>query len=211
VMNINGRNVQAPCIGFKVCSGFGNNNKNTKESVKYAIYRHPRFICSECFQTEGVHLFERKGSGTKPFSCHEKHNLDNTEALKLLGRWILNIAESNENMKSNVLLKVSSTLDTIFDKMKQDESESNTPPPSLLLVKTMLRLGKVNIKKLADEFFVCKLSGDNSKKIGEAFALATWKSRSNIWEKKAHLKHRNHLRNIIIVFRLFCEIFLMVL
>src|SRR2546429_9645053 len=45
-------------------------------------------------------FFERQGSGKKPaFSCQDRHNNDTTEGLKLLGQWILNVAETGKKIK----------------------------------------------------------------------------------------------------------------
>src|ERR1044071_5234690 len=54
LLNINDQNVQVPCIGLKVCSSLKNDRiikeANTNENARY--------ICSECFQAEGGHLYE---------------------------------------------------------------------------------------------------------------------------------------------------------
>jgi len=81
LVNINDRNVQVPYVGLQVCSSFKNDNIIKEVNTN----KNARYICSECFQTKGGHLFERKGSGSKAFSCHEEHIHDTINALKLLG------------------------------------------------------------------------------------------------------------------------------
>ena len=72
--------MKVPCMKLQICSSL-KNNKIIKEGN---INQNAHYICSKCFQTEGGHFCEWKGSGTKAFSYHEKHTHNNTNALKLL-------------------------------------------------------------------------------------------------------------------------------
>ncbi|CAG8469918.1 15108_t:CDS:2, partial [Cetraspora pellucida] len=57
------------------------------------------------------HLFQHQGSESQPFSCKDKHKDDTTQALKLLGQWILNVAASdNPTQKELLLTYLNSTL-----------------------------------------------------------------------------------------------------
>ena len=128
LVNINDRNVQVPCVGLHICSSFKNDIIKEVDTNQNA-----RYICSECFQTEGGHFFERKGSGSKTFSCHDEHIHDTTNALKLLGRWILDVANSNnDRMKDILLIEISRILGKIFKNIKQNSISINQVPPSLV-------------------------------------------------------------------------------
>ncbi|CAG8669337.1 1803_t:CDS:2 [Funneliformis mosseae] len=120
------------------------------------------------FSNGREHFFERTGSGLKAFSCHKYYNNDTTNALKLLGRWILDVANSNndnDRIKDSLLIEIST-----------------------ILVKTILRIGKVNIRKLKDEYSISNLLNENPKKVGEVFGLCIWKLRSEVREKKQNLE-----------------------
>jgi len=58
----------------------------------------------------------------------------------------------------------------------------------LVLVKTILRVGKVNTRKLKDEYSISNLLNEQPKKIGEVLGLCIWKSRSEVREKKQKLE-----------------------
>ena len=191
-ISINNRNIQIPCIGFQVYPAL--NDKDEKIVKKSSITNQTaRYICSECFQIQGGHFFERKGSGAKVFSCHEKHNHDTVDALKLLGRWILDVADldvtdSNNKMKNILLTEISTVIGTVFNKIKQNDISTDKVPPSLFSIKTALRLEKVNLKKLKDEYSFINLLNEQPKKIGEAIGICTWKSRHEVREKKNKLE-----------------------
>ncbi|CAG8477559.1 9184_t:CDS:2, partial [Dentiscutata heterogama] len=140
-----------------------------------------------CFDTQGGHLFQRLGKGKDPFSCKDKHRDDTTQALDLLGQWILNIAASNNSeYKEQLLTYLNSTL-SIFDKTKSHISE----PPSLLYVKTALRLGQVNLIKIMEDDH--NLTPEKSKKVGESLGIVTWKSRHEVRQNKEILENPNSL------------------
>ncbi len=81
-----GRNVQAPCIGLKVYPVF-NINYTQNSIIKKSVNKYrSHYICSECFNSQGGHFFERHGSGNKSFSCKDKHKNNTTETLKLFGQ-----------------------------------------------------------------------------------------------------------------------------
>ncbi|CAG8753693.1 17382_t:CDS:1, partial [Dentiscutata erythropus] len=53
-----------------------------------------------------------------PFQYANKHNDNTTQALLLLGQWILNIAKSNKSEHKDELLTYLSLALSIFDKTK---------------------------------------------------------------------------------------------
>ncbi|CAG8509589.1 28187_t:CDS:2 [Dentiscutata erythropus] len=154
-----------------------------------------RFICSKCFQSEGGHLFERKGTGVKSYTCHDQHVDENKNALILLGRWLTAIAESNdEELKQDTLNEMTVVLSKAYHPTTKNDKRNITNQltlmPSLLLIKTIMQLRKVKINRLKDDYQLEKLliSEDQSNKLGEAFRRAIWNVRSNIIQNKTVLK-----------------------
>ncbi len=60
-------------------------------------------------------------------------------------------------MKDSLLIEISTILDKIFKNVKQNDISINQVPLSLFLVKTILCIGKVNIRKLKDEYLISNL------------------------------------------------------
>jgi len=183
-MCIIGRNVKVPCIGLKVCSVFTTGEDQTSDVIHESNDEHrTRYVCSECFTLQGGHFFERQGSGKKPaFSCQDRHNNDATEGLKLLGQWILNVAETGKkNQKEELLTWLGLTL-SVFNK----SASCPTNLPSLFLIRTALRLRQVNLTKVTDQSYNFTLEA--STKVGEALGVATWKSRHEIQKNKQKLE-----------------------
>ncbi|CAB5371672.1 unnamed protein product [Rhizophagus irregularis] len=151
---------------------------------------------------DGGHFFERQGSGKKTFSCEERHENDITNSLELLGKYILNVAASEEKSKKESLLLHLSSVLSIFDissklnksaKSEQDPLEQpdlNLFLPSLFLIKTTLCLGKVDINKIMNKNY--NITSETSKIFGEALGNITWKSRNEIHEKNMNLKNQIH-------------------
>ena len=138
IIRIGDRNVQIPCTGLKICSV-----SSSKELPESGECRPARYVCSECFISEGGHFFERGNQGHKTFSCEDKHSNDTTEALKLLGHWILSIAESAEQEYKEVLLVHLSSMLSMANK-----KASQVKPSSLIYIKAALRLNRVDIVKV---------------------------------------------------------------
>ncbi|GBB99569.1 hypothetical protein RclHR1_35630002 [Rhizophagus clarus] len=104
-----GKNVQVPCVRLKVCPVFEEEENN--ENPEY----RPRYICSECFITHGGHFNERKGRGNTNFECIDMHKNDTSDALQIIGRWIVSMAEIlDENKKTNLLACLTNMLSTFF-------------------------------------------------------------------------------------------------
>ncbi|RIB15271.1 hypothetical protein C2G38_2319933 [Gigaspora rosea] len=165
VTNIVGRKIQVPCMGLKACPAFitkNNEKRNQNNDNKY----QPRYICTQCFDLQGRHFFQRQGIGKKLFTCNDKHKDDTTQALELIGQWILNMAKlNNSDQKDELLTYLSSTL-SFFDKTIKHEQN----PPSLLFVKTAFQLGQVNLAKIMESDY--NLTYKVSKKFGENLGTA---------------------------------------
>ncbi|CAB4412197.1 unnamed protein product [Rhizophagus irregularis] len=194
-----GRNIQVPCVGLKGCSVFKDANNNSDNN-------------------QNTIIIKSNSSGKKlGFSCDDKHKDDTTKALEYLGQWILNVAVSeNEVQKEKLLIKLSSALNifnanisqSVFKESSQSISISTSQiqrPPSLFLIKTALRLRRVNFDKIFDRSNNFKL--ETSKLTGEALGLTLWKSRDKIHEKKEELENPSFLENYRYEFPLFLSEF----
>ena len=100
----------------------------------------------------------------------------------------LDVTDSNNKMKNILLTEISTVIGTVFNKIKQNDISTDKVPPSLFSIKTALRLEKVNLKKLKDEYSFINLLNEQPKKIGEAIGICTWKSRHEVREKKNKLE-----------------------
>ncbi|CAG8842469.1 43414_t:CDS:2, partial [Gigaspora margarita] len=70
------------------------------------------------------HLFKRKRTGVKSYTCHDQHVDDSKNALILLGRWLTVIAESNDKkLKQDTLNKM--TDNHQLEKLLMSENQSN--------------------------------------------------------------------------------------
>ncbi|CAG8595798.1 8196_t:CDS:2 [Gigaspora margarita] len=150
---------------------------------------------AKCDQTtkDRGHLFERKGSGVKSYTCHEQHANDSQNALTLLGQWLINIAESEDKeLKQDILTKMALVLSETYQPVAKNNERNSTTTliPSLLMIKTIMRLGKVKINKLKDDQHLegLLISESQSKKLGEVFGRAIWNARSDIIKNKIVLE-----------------------
>lgn len=75
--------------------------------------------------------------------------------------------------------------------MAQTELEAN--PPSLFLIKTALRLGKVDHTKIMDKSNY--LTSETSKIAGEMLGNTTWKSQKEVRQKRQGLENPNSLND----------------
>ncbi|CAG8690843.1 4754_t:CDS:2, partial [Ambispora gerdemannii] len=107
--NINGRNIQVPCVSAFDCSAF------TEGSIAQKSFTssHAYYICSECFQQEGEHFYERL------------------------------VTESSDlNLQEGLLALITPTL-TILNKANQNSPKIETTNlPSKLIVRIVLKMGK---------------------------------------------------------------------
>ncbi|PKY60671.1 hypothetical protein RhiirA4_484634, partial [Rhizophagus irregularis] len=150
-------------------------------------------------------IYSTCGSGKKTFSCEKRHENNITNSLKLLGKYILNVAASEEKSKKESLLLHLSSVLSIFDKSSKlnksakseqdplEQPDLNLFLPSLFLIKITLCLGKVDINKIMNKNY--NITSETSKIFGEALGNITWKSRNEIHEKKHELEKPNSLKH----------------
>jgi hypothetical protein len=96
VCEVYNRNLQVPCRGLLDCPSMKEHPVlSQKSSNEYRI----RFVCSECYELNGGHLHVRPGSGSSRKSCIDRgqHQNDLTLILKTFGRWLDQVASSDNN------------------------------------------------------------------------------------------------------------------
>ena len=101
-------------------------------------------------------MYERLGKGQKIVSCTKrgKHCDDTSDALKHIGRWVISVAESGNNKLQERLLSLITPTLAVFNNETMEENLSEMEAEKLLsklLVRTALRMGKVESNKLKKE------------------------------------------------------------
>ena len=108
------------------------------------------------------------------------------KTLKLIGRWFLDIGESDDHDKQTELVKKLAQ-SSFLQLLLNNTTKTTTPSrPSFFLVSTVLRLCHVNVKKLVETHH--KITSTNCKPIGEALGEAIWKSRTHVQQNKKKLE-----------------------
>ncbi len=123
---------------------------------------HARYICSECFQNQDGYLYERPGKGQKIISYteHGKYCDDTSDALRHIRRWMISVAESNDNKLQERLLSLITLTLAVFDTGTIEKSSSEMKVAKLLsklFVKTALRMGKVELNRLTKRPYIVSL------------------------------------------------------
>jgi len=136
---IQGKNIQVPCTGLKACTAFTKNGIANPATIRTA----PHFVCTNCFQDHGGHLFIRSGkSGVTLPDCTQEglHEMDTTRSLEAVGKWILTVASTeNATLKKQVL-------ESLIPAIHQTDEAAEAPPavteplPSLFTVMALLQL-----------------------------------------------------------------------
>ncbi|CAG8740298.1 21269_t:CDS:2 [Cetraspora pellucida] len=110
------------------------------------------------------------GRGSPKFECEHLYKNNANNRLRILGHWILHIAEiANEGKKKALLTCLASILPTFFD-IKSFPVTANSP--SLLFVKMVLRLKHVNLTNIVDQKF--NFTSETALDLEKALGIATW-------------------------------------
>ncbi|CAG8625145.1 16863_t:CDS:2, partial [Cetraspora pellucida] len=116
-------------------------------------FSHFTFDQNRLHTEAGRWLFVRKtGIGGKILSCKEaeKHHNDTSNALKYIGKWIMSVAESDDQILQERLLSLVTSALTIFNNelMSKNLTSTEKEPeklPSKLLVLMALKMRKASI------------------------------------------------------------------
>ncbi len=100
------------------------------------------------------------------------HKNDTSEALRILGRWVLSMVEiTDENKKRNLLVCLTSVLLTFF---KTKSFSTVTNYPSLLFINIILRLGHVNIIKIKNSKY--NITFETTIDFEKVLGIVIWKT-----------------------------------
>ena len=198
--NVCNRNIQVPCRGLHDCP---------------AIIEHPilasipentqrvRYVCTDCLVLNGAHLHVKPGSGKKSSSCvdRKKHEEDSTSSLRLIARWINNVASSNNNDTKNNLLNL--LINKVIGDFNTTETKATLPSSSTvigssdnLLIPSFFHLNiafavkNININEDEEN---SQLDSKTFKNYGEILANSIWQSRNIIKENKLPLEEPESL------------------
>jgi len=198
--NVCNRNIQVPCRGLHDCP---------------AIIEHPilasipentqrvRYVCTDCLVLNGAHLHVKPGSGKKSSSCvdRKKHEEDSTSSLRLIARWINNVASSNNNDTKNNLLNL--LINKVIGDFNTTETKATLPSsstvigssdnlliPSFFHLNIALAVKNININEDEEN---SQLDSKTFKNYGEILANSIWQSRNIIKENKFPLEEPESL------------------
>ncbi|RHZ88408.1 hypothetical protein Glove_23g145 [Diversispora epigaea] len=197
-ISIGEKNLLLPYIGHKLCPVLQINEPFT---VSAKLQQVSRFLCCDCYEKHDGHLYVRPGRGKVIQECETqgKHNQDTVLTLQLIGKWIINLSNSNNELLKNKILKnitiaIEQSLNTTSDEsFFANNNYDNTIPiyksPSLLFVKVLFKLYNINIEKETNYNF----QEDDYYKIGLQIGLNLIKNCKQILQKKQALEEPQSL------------------
>ncbi|CAH1767582.1 14686_t:CDS:2, partial [Entrophospora sp. SA101] len=196
--NVCGRNIQIPCHGLHDCPAITphSNLSSIPENMQRV-----RYICTDCLTSHGGHLHARPGSGKRSVSCvqSEKHHEDSTSSLKLIAKFINNIALSTDNNAKNNLLNLLINVIKDFNETPSETtsldsavttSSNNQMIPSFFLLNVIFALRKFSINEDRE---INQLNPDTFENYGKNLAISVWKSYTIVKENQKSLENPGSL------------------
>ncbi|RHZ83572.1 hypothetical protein Glove_91g99 [Diversispora epigaea] len=156
---INGKPIQIPCVGQKICSSLANYNEICK--LAFGKVKSARFVCCEYYEKNGGHIY------TRPGRCKEPPNCIKDEQILLTLLPVLKFLQFNSESKNDSKANTSS-----FQKI-----------PSFFTIKTIFKLNQIPI--LFEEKI---LDSTTCEKIGIQMANQLWQSHSKLKQNKSKLE-----------------------
>ncbi|CAB5386728.1 unnamed protein product [Rhizophagus irregularis] len=168
-----------------------------------------RYICCDCYEKEGGHLYKKPGRGKIASNCHleGKHEQDLIKSLELMNKWI--ISTNNKQLQMKILNLMVSALQILNSENNDQTNITNVTnteimpiesSPSLFTIKTIFKLYKIqinnspkecsqigfnlaeNLKKTCKEFINNKLPLESPNSLNE-YQLALPKSIYSLFEE----------------------------
>jgi hypothetical protein len=126
------RNMQIPCSGLKTCSALRVSPISAQTNERQRV----RFVCAQCFEHNGGHLYLLGGRGkqaNKLNAClHDGHHAKDTESsLEEIAAWIVQVARSENKEEKERLLSALANALAEHQKTSEDTRKQNTPTPEL--------------------------------------------------------------------------------
>lgn len=207
-ISIGNKNLLIPCIGHKSCHAL-QINKPIVTTAK--LQQKSRYVCCSCFEKNGGHLYVRPGKGKSAPQCKTQgnHYEDTKKGLQLIGNWIFDLANSNNNLlKTKALANFTIVIEQLFNSTSSSMNESDTyspapitliPPhktPSFFFTNSFFKLHRINLK---DYYYGFQ---EDYQKIGLQIGIELLKNRKQILQKKRELEEPNSLeeyRSVLLV------------
>jgi hypothetical protein len=190
-VSIGGKNLLLPCIGHKLCSVLQINDPLIVSAKSQQV---TRFVCCDCYEKHGGHLYIRPGRGKVVQECETQHNQDTTLALQLIGKWINNLTNSKNELLKNKVLKyitiaINQSLNTTFDEPNHDDAIPIYKSPSLFFFKVFFKLYNIDLEEETNYNF----QDDDYYNIGLQLGYNLIKNRKKILQKKQALEEPQSL------------------
>ena len=108
---------QIPCIGQLKCRRI-KDFPSLIQSTKSA--RQMQYICCACYVSQGGHLHDMESMAINDTTCTpDKHAADSRKIVKLLGEWMLDVAEAEDDSFNDRLAKLAAPMLKFSKNQKQ--------------------------------------------------------------------------------------------
>ncbi|GES76541.1 hypothetical protein GLOIN_2v1768551 [Rhizophagus clarus] len=116
-VSLGNKNLFVPCIGYKSCHSL---QINEPIITAAKLHQKSRYICCNCFEKNGGHLYIKPGTGKLALQCKMKgnHNEDTKKGLQLISNWIMNLANSDNDLLKAKALSYFTTLFAVVNVRK---------------------------------------------------------------------------------------------
>ncbi|PKC70635.1 hypothetical protein RhiirA1_454521 [Rhizophagus irregularis] len=125
-----GKELRLACICQKGCDAIKKLDPIITLTNSNNKYNKTRYICCECYEKNGGHLFIRsRKKGKKAVHCSEtnNHSGDVAASLELIGNWILQVAhEGNSEFQEKILAEITPALQQL-DNMNNLSQKNDSP------------------------------------------------------------------------------------
>ncbi|GES85510.1 hypothetical protein GLOIN_2v1474502 [Rhizophagus clarus] len=153
-ISLGNKNLFVPCISYKSCHSL---QINEPIITAAKLYQKSRYICCNCFEKNGGHLYIKLGTGKLALQCKMKgnHNEDTKKGSQLISNWIMNLANSdNDLLKAKALSYFTTVIEQLLS-TNENENEIYSPVPIILtshelpsffIISSLFKLYHINIK-----------------------------------------------------------------
>ncbi|GBB89768.1 hypothetical protein RclHR1_16570003 [Rhizophagus clarus] len=136
------KHIQIPCTGQKSCKAL---EEFESIVIKLQSNYKARYICCECYEKEGGHLYVRPRRGNNESSYHleGKYKQDLINSLELINKWV--ILSNNTQLQLKILNLIVPALQILNSENDTLHNTFIKSSPSLFSIKTIFKLYKINI------------------------------------------------------------------
>jgi hypothetical protein len=181
------------CIEYKSCHVLQINEPIVTTAK---LQQKSWYIYCGCFEKNGKHLYVRPGTGKSTLQCkiQGNHNEDTKKGLRLISNWIINLANSDNNLlKIKALTYFTSIIEQLINSTLSFTNENNHiylpvphEPPSFFIINSFFKLYHI---KFQDYYY----NFQDFQKIGSQIEHELLKNKIRILQKKQELEKPNSL------------------